>query len=111
MPIPTMQRLGLRVLALTLPACSEASDLGDVSLQLASYNAASPASSTAGQLVITAGNDEIVIDEVGLVLRKVRLDGPPTASCPEDAEGDSRCAELEFGPVLFELPLEVGAEE
>jgi hypothetical protein len=111
MRIPTMQRLGLGVLALTLPACSDDSDLGDVSLQLASFNAASPASSSAGQLVISAGDDEIVIDEVGLVLRKVRLDGPPTASCPEDAEGDSRCAELEFGPVLFELPLEVGAEE
>jgi hypothetical protein len=111
MRIPVMQPFALGMLALTLGGCSSDSDLGDVSLQLASYNAASPASSTAGQLVITAGADEIVIDDVGLVLRKVRLDGPPTASCPEDAEGDSRCAELEFGPVLFELPLEEGAEE
>ena len=111
MRIPEMRRFALLVLGLALLGCSDDSDLGDVSLQLASYDAASSASSTAGQLVITAGDDEIVIDEVGLVLRKVRLDGPSTASCPEDEEGDSRCAELEFGPVLFQLPLEEGAEE
>jgi hypothetical protein len=44
------------------------------------------------------------------VLRKVRLDGAPTASCPEDAPGDSQCAELRLGPVLFDLPLGEGAE-
>ena len=64
----------------------------------------------AGQLVINAGDDEIVLDQVGLVLRKVRLEGPSTESCPEESEGDSGCGELEFGPVLFELPLEEGAE-
>lgn len=111
MRIPVMHRLALIILALALLGCGDDSDLGDVSLQLASYDATSPASSTAGQLTITAGADEIVIDEVGLVLRKVRLDGPPAASCPEDEEGDSRCAELDFGPVLFQLPLAEGAEE
>jgi hypothetical protein len=110
MRIPAMQRLALAMLVLALPACSDDSDLGDVSLQLASYSAGSAAPGVAGQLVITSGDDEIVLDQVGLVLRKVRLDGPPTASCPEDDEGDSRCAELEFGPLLFELPLEEGAE-
>ena len=44
------------------------------------------------------------------MLRKVRLDGAPTASCPEDAEGDSQCAELRLGPILFDLPLGEGAE-
>jgi hypothetical protein len=47
---------------------------------------------------------------VALVLRKVRLDGAPTASCPEEVEGDSQCAELRLGPVLFDLPLGEGAE-
>jgi hypothetical protein len=61
-------------------------------------------------LVITAGEDEIVLDEVGLVMRKVRLEGPSTEPCPEDDEGDSRCGELDFGPVLFDLPLDEGAE-
>jgi hypothetical protein len=104
-----MHRLAFGLAALTSGACSD-SDMGDVTLQLASHNAASGVSSEAGQLVITAGDDEIVLDQVGLVLRKVRLDGPPAASCPEDEEGDSRCAELDFGPLLFELPFEDGAE-
>lgn len=109
MRVPLMQRLALGCLALGLGGCSD-SDMGDVSLQLASHSAASTEPGTANQLVITAGDDEIVLDRVELVLRKVRLDGPSTASCPEDEEGDSRCAELELGPLLFALPLEEGAE-
>jgi hypothetical protein len=110
MRVRTMQKIALSALALTSAGCSDDSDTGEVSLQLASHNAASNASASAGQLVITAGEDEIALAQVGLVLRKVRLDGPPTASCPEDAEGDSRCAELDLGPVLFDLPIELGAE-
>jgi hypothetical protein len=110
MRIPVMHRLALVVLALALPGCSD-SDMGDVSLQLASHDAASIAEpGVAGQLAINAGGDEIVLDQVGLVLRKVRLEGPSGESCPEEAEGDPGCAELDFGPVLFELPLEEGAE-
>jgi hypothetical protein len=111
MRIPVMHRLAPAILALALLGCSDSADLGDVSLQLASHNAASVAEpGTAGHLVIAAGEDEIVIDEVGLVLRKVRLEGPSIESCPEDGQGDSGCGELEFGPVLFELPLDEGAE-
>jgi hypothetical protein len=85
--------------------------MGDVRLQFASFNASSTAASTeAGQLVIGAGDDEIVLEHVGLVLRKVRLEGPSTESCPEEGEGDAACGELDFGPILFELPLEEGAE-
>jgi hypothetical protein len=110
MRIPVMHRLALAILALALLGCSD-SDLGDVRLQAASFNASSTeVSAEAGQLAINAGDDEIVLDQVGLVLRKVRLDGPSTESCPEDGEGDSGCGELEFGPVLFELPLEEAAE-
>jgi hypothetical protein len=110
MRIPVVHRLALVLLALALLGCSD-SEMGEVRLQLASMNASSTSSSVeAGQLVITAGGDEIVLDQVGLVLRKVRLRGPSTESCPEESEGDSRCGELEFGPVLFELPLEEGAE-
>jgi hypothetical protein len=109
MRTPAMHRLALGLLALSVGGCSD-SDMGEVRLQLASHSSASSVSGTAAQLVITAGDDEIVLDQVGLVLRKVRLDGAPTASCPEDEEGDSRCAELELGPVLFDLPFEEGAE-
>jgi hypothetical protein len=111
MRIPLMHRLALVLIALALLGCSDDSDMGEVRLQLASLDGeSSNASVEAGQLVINAGDDEIVLDQVGLVLRKVRLQGPSTESCPEDGEGDSGCGELEFGPVLFELPLEEGAE-
>lgn len=109
MRIPAMQRVALGILALTLGACSD-SDLGDVRLQLASHSAASTDPATPGQLVVTAGQDEIVLEQVGLVLRKVRLEGPSSANCPEDQEGDSRCAELDLGPLLFDVPLDDGAE-
>ncbi|HEX2218287.1 MAG TPA: hypothetical protein VHG35_05745 [Gemmatimonadales bacterium] len=105
-----MRGIALGAVVWALGACSD-SDMGDVRLQLASHAAAASVEDAPGQLVVTAGTDEIVIDKVGLVLRKVRLDGPETASCPEDAEGDSRCAELRLGPVLFELPLAEGAEQ
>jgi hypothetical protein len=94
---------------LTVGGCSD-SEMGDVSLQLATRGPASLAGGAPGQLVVTAGSDELLIDQVALVLRKVRMDGAPTASCPEDAEGDSQCALLRLGPVLFDLPLDEGAE-
>ena len=110
MRIPVMHRLALVILALALLGCSD-SDMGDVRLQVASFNASSTTTSAEdGRLVIQAGDDQLVLDEVGLVLRKIRLEGPSTESCPEESEGDSGCGELEFGPVLFELPLEEGAE-
>jgi hypothetical protein len=110
MRIPAMHRLALVILALALLGCSD-SDMGDVRLQVASFNASSTAASAeAGQLAIEAGDDEIVLEQVGLVLRKVRLEGPSSESCPEEGEGDAGCGELDFGPILFELPLEEGAE-
>jgi hypothetical protein len=109
MHIRAMKGLAIGALMLAIGGCSD-SDMGEVSLQLATRGPASLASGESGQLIVTSGPDEIVIDEVQLVLRKVRLDGAPTASCPEDAEGDSQCAGLRLGPTLFDLPLGEGAE-
>jgi hypothetical protein len=116
MGIRTMQGLALGVLTLAAGACTD-SEMGEVSLQLATrraplMSAGVPAAVVGepGQLVVTAGTDEIVLDQVAIVLRKVRLDGAPTASCPEDAEGDSQCAGIHVGPVLFDLPLGDEAE-
>ncbi len=109
MRIRAMNGLALGALMLAIGGCSE-SDMGEVRLQVATRGPASSATGGPGQLVVGLGSDEIVVDEVALVLRKVRLDGAPTASCPEDAEGDSQCAELRLGPVLFDLPLGEGAE-
>jgi hypothetical protein len=110
MRIRAMKGLALGALVSVVGGCSD-SDMGDVRLQLASHASAASVEDAPGQVVVTVGEDEIVMDRVGLVLRKVRLDGPETASCPEDAEGDSRCAELRLGPVVFELPLDAGAEQ
>ncbi len=109
MRIRAMNGLALGALLLAIGGCSD-SDMGDVSLQLATRGPASIATGEPGQLIVSSGPDEIVVNEVQLVLRKVRLDGAPTASCPADAEDDSQCAELRFGPVLFDLPLGEGAE-
>jgi hypothetical protein len=108
MRIHAISGFALGALLLSAGGCSD-SEMGDVSLQLATRDPASVVSGAPGQLVVTAGPDEIVVDEVALVLRKVRLDGAPTASCPEDGEGDSQCALLRLGPVLFDLPLGEGA--
>ena len=105
-----MNRLALGALILAIGGCSD-SEMGEVSLQLATRGPAPVATGGPSQLVVVLGPDEIVLDEVALVLRKVRLDGAPTASCPEDAEGDSQCAQLKLGPVLFDLPLGEGAEQ
>ena len=111
MRIRAINGFAIGALILAIAGCSESdSDMGQVSLQLATRGPASTASGGPGQLVVALGPDEIVVDDVALVLRKVRLDGEPTASCPEDAEGDSRCAELRLGPTLFDLPLGEGAE-
>jgi hypothetical protein len=116
MRIRATRGLALGLLVLTAGACSD-SEMGEVSLQLASrrapmMSAGVPAAVVGepGQLVVTAGADEMVVDQILLVLRKVRLDGAPTASCPEDAEGDSQCAGVHVGPVLFDLPLGEAAE-
>jgi hypothetical protein len=109
MRIHAIKGLALGALMLAIGGCSD-SDMGDVSMQLATRGPASVATGGPGQLVVGLGPDEITVDEVALVLRKVRLDGAPTASCPEDVEGDSQCAQLHLGPVLFDLPLGEGAE-
>lgn len=110
MRAPRMQRFAVVLLSATLAGCSDSEDMGRVRLLLASHSPSVATPGQAARLVITAGDDEIVLEQVGLVLRKVRLGGPPAAACPADEEGGSSCAELRFGPVLFELPLDDGAE-
>lgn len=107
-----MQKLALVALATGLGGCSS-DDMGEVSLQLATRRIepmASVQGAAAGQLVVSLGADEILIDGIQIVLRKIHLDGAPTASCPEDAEGDTGCAEVRLGPVVFDLPLEQGSD-
>jgi hypothetical protein len=113
MRIRTVQMIALATL---MGACSDATPTGEVTLQLATKTrvmmSSQPqlAAATSGQVTISLGSDEIVVDKVEIVLRKIRLDGTATASCPEDGEGDADCAGVWLGPVLFDLPLGEGAE-
>ena len=110
MRTPQVHPLALFLLAAGLAGCSDSEDLGPVRLQVASHTSAAVEPGTPGQLVISAAGDEIVLESVGLVLRKVRLDGDVAAPCPAEGEGGTSCGELRFGPVLFELPMDDGAE-
>ena len=105
-PIPRVATLAL---AAVLTACS-GDDMGEVALQLATRRIEPMEASVSGQLVVSLGGDEIVVDGIQLVLRKVVLDGAPTSSCPEDAEGDASCGDVRLGPVAFDLPLDAGAD-
>jgi hypothetical protein len=107
-----MQKVAVLALTAGLAACSDA-EMGEVSLQLATRSLMpmmSVQGGAAGQIVISLGSDELVVDGIQIVLRKIRLDGAATASCPEDAEGDSDCSGIWLGPVVFDLPLDQGAE-
>jgi hypothetical protein len=111
--LPVLVVLGISAAS---AACGD-SGMGEVSLQLASHRAAATSNgvqasitSAPGQLTVSLGEDEIVFNQIQLVLRKIRLDGGPTASCPEDGEGDSQCGDIRLGPVLFDLPLAAEAE-
>jgi hypothetical protein len=106
-----MQFMAVAALA-ALTACSS-DDTGEVSLQLATRRIepmAAAADAVPGQLTVSLGSDEIVVEGIQIVLRKLRLEGAPTASCPEDVEGDSQCGEVRLGPVVFDLPLDAGAD-
>ena len=109
---PFLPAVAALALASTLTGCAD-DDMGTVSLQVATGRiepTASVRNGAAGQLLVSLGGDDIAIDRIQLVLRKVRLDGSPTASCPEEAEGGSACGEVRLGPVMFDLPLEQGSE-
>ena len=110
MPRLSLPALTALALATILSACGDA-DMGTVSLQLSTRRAdpmASVHNAAAGQLLVSLGGDEIVIDRIQVVLRKLRLDGSPTASCAED--GDGGCGAIRLGPVMFDLPLDEGAD-
>ena len=111
-PMQKIAGVAFAITVAAVTACSDA-ETGEVSLQLATRRIqpmASVQGGAAGQLVVSLGTDEIVVDGIQIVLRKIRLDGASTASCPEDAEGDSDCGGLWLGPAVFDLPLDQGAD-
>lgn len=105
----------------SLAGCSGSGGMGRVDLQLSTRassggmaRAGGPQlSSVAGQTTISLGGDQIVLDRVELVLRKVKLEG--TNGCAAtagstDVESED-CGELDAGPTVFDLPLGEGAAQ
>ncbi len=102
--------VGVLTLAGILAACSGSGDPGRVTMQLATRSYAK-GSMTPGQATIAAGGDTVVIDQVEMVLRKIRLRATSTSECGNSdvsGLGGEDCGELELGPAVFDLPLGEG---
>jgi hypothetical protein len=103
--------LFLALLALAAGACSGAgpSTLSPVSLSLATRAAPAATRGTALGVVgtpetFTDGTNTLVISKVELVVREIELHRAGVAAdCAPGVSGD--CEELEFGPLLVDLPL------
>jgi hypothetical protein len=97
--------------ALAAAACSTGLDAnadGEVNLQLAALNSAAPAASAPQRIEL--GSDVIVLQKVELVMREIELEGSDdfcsdSTGTPADTTSDD-CSELEFGPMIVELPLD-----
>lgn len=114
-----MQRSSLlagSLLAAAALACSDGpagpDETGTVVFQLATTGTGA---TTAPSLAVsvTRGPDVIVITDVQLVARKIKL-GQDDGSCPADIEDDSEdgdeCPPLRLGPLLLDPPVDEGAD-
>lgn len=104
--------------ALLVGACGD-SGTGRVNLQLSTRSGVRMAAAAVrpqlsltgvGQATVTLGGDQIVIDQVELVLRKIRFEGVSPGACEGESgtgvSGESEeCGEFRAGPELFDLPL------
>ena len=102
--------------AAALAACSSAggpSSDAQVNFSLATKPSTAPAAASSMALsaaatpeTYTDGTHTLVIDQVQLVLREIELKRSEATGTCGDAEGTSHdCEELEFGPLLLDLPL------
>jgi hypothetical protein len=83
---------------------------GTVNFQLAT-SGIGVASAPSLAVTVTRGTDVIVISDVQLVARKIKLDREDS-SCPadieEDPEEETECPSLQLGPLLLDPPVEEG---
>jgi hypothetical protein len=107
--------LAVSTAAALLGACSSSngpSSAGrQVAFQLATRSgAAAPAKALlAGQEILAAGSDTIVVTGVQMVLRRIELERAAASPVCDSLLADDDCEELKAGPVLLDLPLGVGA--
>jgi hypothetical protein len=64
-------------------------------------------------LMLGDGANELVIDYAAVVLREVELKRDDASGCDDSSNGfdDDDCEEIEFGPMLLELPLDGAVEQ
>ena len=118
----TIHLLGVMALSTALGACTDstsATGTARMTMQSASQRDSTPSGPTAGDSrTLTIGSDVLVISKVELVLRKIELEGVRSATCENDdlesggaSTSSAECAEVTAGPVLFDVPLGVGATQ
>ena len=101
-------------LAAAVAACSDnpagPEGQGTVVFQLATAGTGATSAPSLA-VTVTRGTDVIVISDVQLVARKIKLDREDS-SCPadieEDPEEEAECPSLKLGPLLLDPPLEEG---
>jgi hypothetical protein len=59
---------------------------------------------------LTDGTNTLIITKAEIVLREIELKQQETASCEVEPE-PAGCEEVEFGPVVVDLPLDPGAQQ
>ena len=110
------------VLAMTAAGCSDSTgpgERGEVVLQLATAGSGAAAAPGVMAAEITLGGDVLVITDVQLVARKLKLERDD-GNCEADqnaeseaddseAEDEDECAALHVGPLLLDPPITPGA--
>ena len=101
-------------LAVGAAACSDSTAPSGQAMTL-SFSSRSPTGgSSVGSLspsyavTVTGGGNTLVITRAQLVIREVELKRTGAENCPDGVVGDGNCKELEFGPLLVDLPLNSG---
>lgn len=112
-----MRALTVVLAAASLTACSEGTGPGSdatgrVRLGLATGSGPSGGPAIAASETYTAGGTTLVLSRVQLVLREIELKRTEdSGACLDDSDDDSDqgsdddCEEIEFGPILLDLPL------
>ena len=99
--------------ALGLAACGDSGGTGQVNLQISTKPKAGAAAISASVAPITLGGDEIVLEAVEIVLRKIKFTGVAGGACEGDGGTEAGaepedCGAFRSGPELFDLPLKEG---
>jgi hypothetical protein len=108
-----MRVLTLILAIASLTACSEGTGpgteaTGRVRLSLTTGTGASGGPAIAASETYTVGGTTLVLSRVQLVLREIELKRTEdSTTCSDDSDGgaDDECEEIEFGPILLDLPL------